>query len=137
MSNLTLFAHVISKVYRSIFNKSVSIHQSDKHQKGFNSWTQLVSMRFCHFANSKSVRDISNGMRLATGDLNHSGIHRVPSKSSISYQNKAYQLFREYYYSLLGHLRQQVGFMNESNSQQETFACNMDKCCCKYRLNKE
>lgn len=30
----------------------------DKHQKGFNSWTHLVSMLFCQFVKSKSVRDI-------------------------------------------------------------------------------
>ncbi|MCB4235340.1 DUF4372 domain-containing protein [Kaistella anthropi] len=31
-------------------------------------------MLFCHFAKSTSVRDISNGLRSATGNLNHLGI---------------------------------------------------------------
>lgn len=112
MSNLTLFAQITSKLDRSIFNKLVSVRQSDKHQKGFNSWTQLVSMLFCHFAKSKSVRDISNGLRSATGNLNHLGIQQAPSKSSISYQNKNrdWHLFRDYYYSMLDHLGQQAGF---------------------------
>lgn len=112
MSNLTLFAQIIGKLDRSIFNRTVSVHQSDKHQKGFNSWTQLISMLFCHFAKSKSVRDISNGLRSATGNLNHLGVQQAPSKSSISYQNKNrdWKLFRDYYYSMLGHLGQQAGF---------------------------
>ncbi|MGJ1195926.1 IS4 family transposase [Sphingobacterium spiritivorum] len=112
MSNLTLFAQITSKLDRSIFNRLVSVRQSDKHQKGFNSWTQLVSMLFCHFAKSKSVRDISNGLRSATGNLNHLGIQQAPSKSSISYQNKNrdWHLFRDYYYSMLDHLGQQAGF---------------------------
>lgn len=112
MSNLTLFAQIIRTIDRSIFKKVVSVHQSDKHQKGFNSWTQLISMLFCHFATSKSVRDISNGLRSATGNLNHLGIEQAPSKSSISYQNKnrSWQVFRDYYYSLFERLGQQAGF---------------------------
>jgi hypothetical protein len=60
-------------------------------------------MLFCQFAKNQSVRDISNGLRSATGNLNDLGINRAPSKSSISYQNKQrdWELFREYYYKLL------------------------------------
>jgi hypothetical protein len=58
------------------------------------------------------VRDISNGLRSATGNLNHLGVNKAPSKSSISYQNKNrnWTLFREYYYQLLGSLGQQANF---------------------------
>ena len=112
MANLSLFSQIISKLDRNIFSKIVKEKNTDKHQKGFSSWTQLVSMLFCQFAKSQSVRDISNGLRSATGNLNHLGINRAPSKSSISYQNKHrdWELFREYYYKLLGSLGQQVGF---------------------------
>lgn len=70
----------------------------------------MVSMLFCQFAKSRSVRDISNGLRSATGNLNHLGIDRAPSKSTISYQNKRrdWELFRDYYYSLLKSLGQQA-----------------------------
>ncbi len=112
MTNITLFSQIISKLDRLKFNKLVKEHQSDKHQKGCNSWTHLVSMLFCQFAKSQSVRDISNGLRSATGNLNHLGIERAPSKSTISYQNKNrdWELFRKYYYQLLGSLGQQAGF---------------------------
>ncbi|WP_262511707.1 DUF4372 domain-containing protein [Echinicola strongylocentroti] len=95
---------------RSIFKKLVKEKQTDKGCKGFDSWTHLVSMLFCHFAKSTSVRDISNGLRSATGNLNHLGIAKAPSKSSISYQNKRRDsdLFRDLYYSLLGSLGQQA-----------------------------
>src|SRR5690606_8371385 len=68
-----------------------------------DSWTHLVSMLFCHFAKSTSVRDISNGLRSATGNLNHVGIKVAPSKSSISYQNKNRDsaLFQDLYFKLL------------------------------------
>ena len=112
MANITLFSQIISKLDRTKFSKLVKEKQTDKHQKGFNSWTHLVSMLFCQFAKSQSVRDISNGLRSATGNLNHMGIERAPSKSTISYQNKNrdWELFRDYYYQLLGSLGQQTGF---------------------------
>ncbi|MCP3850577.1 MAG: IS4 family transposase, partial [Gammaproteobacteria bacterium] len=86
--------------------------QTDKHQKGYNSWAHLIAMLFCQFANSQSVRDISNGLRSATGNLNHLGISKAPSKSSVSYQNKHrnWELFRDYYYALFKKLSCQVGF---------------------------
>ena len=110
--NITLFSQIISKLDRLSFNKLVTAHQTDKHQKGYSSWTHLVAMLFCQFAKSQSVRDISNGLRSATGNLNHLGIQRAPSKSTISYQNKHrdWRLFRDYYYQLLKRLGQQAGF---------------------------
>ncbi|MDR9409668.1 MAG: IS4 family transposase [Balneolaceae bacterium] len=112
MTNITLFSQIISKLDRYSFTKLVTAHQTDKHQKGYTSWTHLVAMLFCQFANSQSVRDISNGLRSATGNLNHLGIERAPSKSTISYQNKHrdWRLFRDYYYRLLKSLGQQAGF---------------------------
>lgn len=110
MSNITLFSQIIKKIDRSIFKKLVEEKQTDKACKGFDSWTHLVSMLFCHFAKSTSVRDISNGLRSATGNLNHLWIAKAPSKSSISYQNKRRDsdLFKELYYGLLKHLGQQA-----------------------------
>jgi hypothetical protein len=112
MSNITLFSQILSKLSRPKFSELVKEKQTDKHCKGFTSWNQLVAMLFCQFAKSQSVRDISNGLRSATGNLNHLGINKAPSKSSISYQNKNrdWTLFREYYYLLLGSLGQQMNF---------------------------
>jgi len=97
---------------RNIFSKLVKKYQTDKHEKGYNSWSHLVAMLFCQFAKSQSVRDISNGLRSATGNLNHLGVQKAPSKSSVSYQNKnrSWELFRDYYYQLLGRLGQQARF---------------------------
>ena len=112
MSKVTLFSQIISKLDRIKFSNLVEKHQTDKHQKGYNSWTHLVSMLFCQFAKSQSVRDISNGLRSATGNLNHLGIAKAPSKSTVSYQNKhrSWELFRDYYYALLQSLGQHPGF---------------------------
>ncbi len=112
MVNITLFAQIISKLDRCRFNKLSLSKGTDKHNKGYTSWTHLVSMLFCQFAKSQSVRDISNGLRSATGNLNHMGVQKAPSKSSVSYQNKHrdHNLFKEYYFCLLESLGQQAGF---------------------------
>jgi hypothetical protein len=110
MINITLFSQIISKLDTSKFKKLAKVRQSDKHQKGFDSWSHLVSMLFCQFAKSQSVRDISNGLRSARGNLNHLGMLKAPSKSTVSYQNKnrSWELFRDYYYVLLESLGQQA-----------------------------
>ena len=112
MVNITLFSQIISKLDNIKFKGLVKLHQSDKHQKGFNSWSHLISMLFCQFANSQSIRDISNGLRSATGNLNHLGMIKAPSKSTLSYQNKhrSWEVFRDYYYLLLQGLGQQAHF---------------------------
>jgi hypothetical protein len=112
MANITLFSQIISKLDGSKFKNLVKTHKTDKHQKGFNSWSHLISMLFCQFANSQSVRDISNGLRSATGNLNHLGMLKAPSKSTLSYQNKnrSWELFRDYYYVLLDSLGKQAQF---------------------------
>ena len=112
MANITLFSQIIAKLDRSKFNKIVKRKQTDKHNKGFSSWNHLVAMLFCQFAKSQSVRDICNGLRSATGNLNHLGVNKAPSKSSISYQNKnrTHELFKEYYFELLQSLGQHPNF---------------------------
>lgn len=82
MVDLTLFSQIISKLDRSKFNKLVDDGNTDKYNKGFYSWTQLVSMLFCQFAKSQSLRDINNGLGPTTGNLNHLGIQKAPSKTS-------------------------------------------------------
>lgn len=110
MTKINLFSQIISKLDRGLFKSIVKERETDKHQKGYNSWTHLVSMLFCQFAKSQSVRDISNGLKSATGNLNHLGVQKAPSKSTISYQNKNrdWQLFKDYYYKLLSQLGQQM-----------------------------
>lgn len=112
MANITLFSQIISKLDRSKFKKLVAKRETDKHNKGFNSWNHLVSMLFCQFAKSQSIRDISYGLRSATGNLNHLGVGKAPSKSSIAYQNKnrSHELFKEYYFELLQSLGQHPKF---------------------------
>ena len=107
-ANITLFAQAIATLPKKIIKGIINKSNSDKFCKGFDTWSQLVSMIFCQFANSTSVRDISNGLRSATGNLNHLGIREAPSKSTVAYQNRhrSSNVFKEIYYACLEHLGQ-------------------------------
>jgi len=112
MTNITLFSQIISKIDRQTFSRLVKEYKTDQYQKGISSWSHLVSMLFCQFSKSNSLRDISNGLRSDTGNLNHLGMKSAPSKSGLSYQNchRDYHLFQAFYYQLLSHLMQQGRF---------------------------
>lgn len=103
MKNITLFSQILQQIDRNIFQKSVSQYQTDKHNKGINSWTHLVAMLFCHLSKSQSIREITNGLLSASGNLNHMGIQgKCPSRSSLSYINehRDWRMFREFYFLL-------------------------------------
>ena len=106
MVKVSLFSQMLGLIPRDKFDRLVSKHASDKHQKGINSWTHLVAMLFCHIGGAASVRDISNGLTSTTGNLSHLGIDRVPCKSSLSYinKNRTPELFKAVYSMLFEHL---------------------------------
>lgn len=108
--NLSLFSQVLGLIDRNIFSRVVSQYSTDKHSKGLNSWTHFVSMLFMQLAGATSLRDISNGLRSATGNLNHLGVSRAPCKSSLSYMNqhRTFELFRDLYFALLDKLEPSV-----------------------------
>lgn len=97
--NITIFAQILQKLPKNIFQELVKKYESDKHSKGNDSWTHLVSMLFCQFSKSNSLRDIHYGLNSATGNLNHYGVSKSPSKSSLSYINehRDWRLFRDFY----------------------------------------
>ena len=109
-TNLSIFAQIIRLIPRDIIHKNVDDHDADFNSKGINAWTHLVSMLYCQFGNCQSIRDISFGLRSATGNLNHLGVTRAPSKSSISYINahRGWTFFRDVYFSLFKEFKVKV-----------------------------
>lgn len=105
-TNLTLFAQIIKSLCRNSFKKLVVQYDTDKHNKGIDSWTHFITMLFCQFSKLNSLRDVTNGLRSAAGNLNHLGLQQAPTKSSLSYQNqhREWRLFQDYYFALLGKL---------------------------------
>lgn len=108
MANLTLFAQIISLLPKERIKKVIRYHGTDKYCKGHNTWSQFVSMVFSQFSGCDSVRDVSNGLKSATGNLNHLGISKAPSKSTVAYQNahRDSSVFRDIFYHIFQHFGQ-------------------------------
>jgi hypothetical protein len=100
---VSLFSQILGLIDRNMFSTIVNNYKADKYSKGINSWTHVVSMLFMQLANANSLRDISIGLRSATGNLNHLGIKKAPSKSTMSYINehRTYKIFMDLYFKLL------------------------------------
>jgi hypothetical protein len=96
----------IQRISKKSFEKFVGKHQSNKHSKGNDAWLHFVTMVFCQFSKSNSPNEICNGMRSATGDLNHLGLDKAMNKSSLAYNNehRSWELFRDMYYHLYDEL---------------------------------
>ncbi len=108
MQNITIFSQILQQIDRILFHKAVKEYQTDKHNKGINSWTHLTAMLFCHLSKAQSIREITNGLLSASGNLNHLGIQgKCPSRSSLSYINehRDWRMFREFYFLLKENLQ--------------------------------
>lgn len=107
MSKITLISQIINRINKNQVKELICRKGSDKHNKGINTWTHLISMIFLHLSKSSSLREVSNGLKSATGNVNHMGIAQVPSKSSLSYINKHrdWHVFKDIYFSLYDQLQ--------------------------------
>jgi hypothetical protein len=86
-SSLSLFAQILQVIPRGAFARIVRQTGADRHSKGFTSWDQCAAMLFCQFAQSKSLREISDGLAITCGKLSHLGLRSAPAKSTLAYAN--------------------------------------------------
>jgi hypothetical protein len=107
IQHASIFSQLLTIFPRAEFATLVSRNRSDYGAKGFNSWTQLVCMLFCHLAQAKSLREICNGLRCCLGKLRHLGIVHAPNKSTLSYANehRTWQLYQALFYKTLEKVR--------------------------------
>ncbi|WP_211829762.1 DUF4372 domain-containing protein [Porphyromonas levii] len=84
MANITLFAQVIRLIPREIIQRLVKKYDTDKHAKGFNSWSHLETMIFSQFSGSVSLRQISEGLQICYGQSQSS--RSITSPLQIQYQ---------------------------------------------------
>jgi hypothetical protein len=87
----------------------VKATRSERHARGFSSWSQFICMLFCQFGHAFSLREITGGLRSCEGKLKHLGIS-APSHSTLSYANehRPWQLYQQLFLTLLDRCRSQV-----------------------------
>jgi len=54
----TRFCELLKALPKNTFRQCVNQHQSDKHNKGFDSWDHLISLIFAQLSGSRSLREL-------------------------------------------------------------------------------
>ena len=104
----SVFSQLLQLFPRWEFQKMVKETKSERHARGFTSWSQFVSMLFCQLGRAHSLREISGGLRSCEGKLKHLGIS-APPKSTLGYANehRPWILYQLVFLNLLGRCRSQ------------------------------
>lgn len=107
----SIFSQLLQLFPRYEFQQMVKETQSERHARGFSSWSQFVSMLFCQLGRALSLREISGGLRSCEGKLKHLGI-TAPSHSTLAYANehRPWELYQQIYLKLFDRCKSQVGF---------------------------
>jgi hypothetical protein len=105
----SLFNQLLHHFPRLEFGVLVKKHKAERAAKGFDCWTQFVSMLFCQLGHADSLREICNGLSCCLGKLVHLGIRKAPNKSTLSYANehRPAALYQELFYTTLARFREQ------------------------------
>jgi hypothetical protein len=104
-----MFGQILQIIPRNSFTRLVYESRAEYCAKGFSSWDQFVAMLFCQFAQAKSLREISDGLAVTCGKLNHLGLRSAPAKSTLAYANahRPHQLFISHFFQILDLCRQE------------------------------
>jgi hypothetical protein len=98
----SLFSQILQIIPRTSFLRLVYECGAERHAKGFSSWDQYVAMLFCQLAQTKSLREISDGLAVTCGKLSHLGLRAAPAKSTLAYANahRPWQLYQNAFFHL-------------------------------------
>lgn len=108
--NTSLFSQILQVVPRTVFIRAVRQTKAERHAKGFSCWDQFVAMLFCQFAQAKSLREVTDGLRVTCGKLNHLGLRAAPCKSTLAYANahRPWELYQKIFTHLLAECQKQA-----------------------------
>jgi hypothetical protein len=105
----SVFSQLLQLFPRLEFQRMVKETKSERHARGFTSWSQFVSMLFCQLGRANSLREITGGLRSCEGKLKHLGISAT-SHSTLAYANehRTWELYQLVFLKLFERCRIQV-----------------------------
>jgi hypothetical protein len=105
---MSIFSQILQIFPKSEFIQFVAETKSNKFIKGFSCWDQFVAMLFCQLGRAQSLREICYGLATFQGKINHLGLKKAPSRSTLSYANehRPWHLYEKLFYALLDRCRQ-------------------------------
>ena len=105
---MSIFSQILQLFPKSEFIQMVVETESNKSIKGFPCWDQFVAMLFCQLGKAQSLREICFGLATFQGKINHLGLNKAPSRSTLAYANehRPWQLYEKLFHILLDRCRQ-------------------------------
>jgi hypothetical protein len=107
MKNSHIFSQILQHISWDAFNNIVEKHKGNHATKGITCRSQFITMLFAHISGADSLREITQGMAMQGGNLNHMGIDRTPSKSTLAYANehRPWEIYRDMFESLVAEIQ--------------------------------
>jgi IS4 transposase len=109
-ANIPFITQILSLISRDGFRALVDKHGSDCHAKGYDSWTQLLTMIFAQLSGAESLRDVQGGIATAPGRFKELFLNMIPTKSTIAYNNanRPWELFEEAFLMVMNSLKEKM-----------------------------
>jgi len=107
MKNSHIFSQILQHIRWESFNSIVEKHNGNHAAKGITCRSQFITMLFAHISGADSLREICQGMAMQGGNLNHMGIDRTPSKSTLAYANehRPWEIYRDMFESIVAEMQ--------------------------------
>lgn len=83
----TRFGDLLKVFPRPLFKRCVETYQSDKHNKGFSTWDQFLSLMFGQLSGSRSLRELEAGYNSLSEHHYHLGCDAI-KRSTLSDANR-------------------------------------------------
>ncbi len=118
-----ILKQIVDIIPRSLFDRLVLEHKSDRYYKVYDSWTQFVILLFGILSRCDSTTEIACGMQALQGKLNYLGLDSSPAKSTIGdgLRNRDESLFRSFYFSLIDYFSSVLSVSRIENVPFEHF----------------
>lgn len=94
-----LFGQITTLCNRSLLGPVIRSTNANRYYKRLHYYEHFISMLYCTLSGCTSLREISAGLGVAQGKLNHLGIDYVPPRSTLSDGNRqrSSDVFKETY----------------------------------------
>ena len=83
-----IFSQILSLTSRESLSEVFRGTKANHYYKQLKGWEHFVSMMFCVLGNCQTLREITMGLEVYEGKLNHLGIEKAPARSTLSDANK-------------------------------------------------
>ena len=115
-----IFKQILNLIPRSVIERVVFKHQSDRYYKSFSTWDELITLLFGIFERCDSAREVCDGMATMSGKLNYLGMDCAPAKSTFNdaLNRRSEKVFEAIYFALLSYF---TPFLSDNRKEGVSF----------------